>query len=158
MTNMKTVWRGILAACLVLSPVAAEAGTLGGAAARGAARSIAKALPRRPLGPLYRFRKPTPLERFSNKPKTDLRRGLPPHSFWRTPQRGPKTAEGVREKLNIPHEVKRAEKTIAAPGTPYHERPIQGGERGAREKVLHERVAPRDLQLGDALQHPGSGR
>jgi len=139
---------------LTLLPLVAEGGSLGKAAARGAARSIAKALPRQKLGPIHRFRKPTPLERFTNKPKTDLRKGLDPHSFWTRPEPGPKgSAAHVRKELNIPHSVRRGERMTAPPGTRYHERPIRGAHGRKRETILHNRVPRKNLELGDRLRN-----
>jgi hypothetical protein len=153
----KSHLRPLLAVLLVLilqAPVAAQAGMiLGKAAARGAVRSLERgAVYRRALGRVHLFRKPTRLERFTNRSLTDQRRGLPGHSFWTRPHPGrPGSAPHVKRKLNIPHPVKAREQVVVPGGTRYHERPIKGGQAHAREVILHKRVPGEAIKGGKAL-------
>lgn len=153
----KNIARALLVAGLLATlPAGAEAGALGKAVARGTAKGIAKALPRQKLGPVHKFKAPTPLERWTNRPKTDARRGLPPHSYWIRPEKGPKgSAAHIRKELRIPHPLKQRERLVAPPGTRYHDRPLRGGERDQREVIIHDRVKPGDLKLGERVK-PGT--
>lgn len=108
---------------------------------------------RQPMGPLHEFKRPTPLERWTNSPKTDARRGLRPHSFWVRPDRGPKGgSQYLKDKLNLDHSVKQREQMAVSPGTKYHERPTRGGTDHTREVILHNRVSKDVLELKEGVR------
>jgi len=151
------VGRGLLTGLLIFvlqAPAVAEAGALGKAVARGATRSLVRRVPvyRRPLGPVHQFRTSTPLQRYTNRPHTDVRKGLPAHSFWVRPHPGrPASAPHIQQKLNIPHPVRAREVTGVKPGTVYHERPIKGGSGHTREVILEKPVPGRAIQVQGAI-------
>lgn len=142
---------------MALSPLKAAGSQVERAALRGATKSATKALQkapvyRRPWGPRHHFRKETRIERYTNRPLTDKHRGLPRHSFWKSPEPGRKgSATHLRQKLNIPHPVKRREEIIVKHGSAYHERPIKGGRGHAREVILEKRVPGKELKLRESL-------
>ncbi len=102
---------------------------------RGVSRGYQK------LGPLRRARRPMKVLHVTRHPSIDARRGLPRHSFVVGARRGrlPKRA-AVRRYLNIPHRVTARETIVLPKGTRYHERPVRGGRRYQREKIIHDRV------------------
>jgi len=146
---------GLLLVVTFAGPTVVKAGSLWKAGARGAARGLAGKVHvyRRPLGPRHHFTYETRLERYSNRPRTDKIRGLPPHSFWKRPEPGRKgSAEHVRRKLDVPHQVRQREEVIVKPGTLYHERPIKGGRGHSREVILEHRVPADALKLRERLR------
>ncbi len=151
---------GLLLCAVLGDPCPALAGALGKALGRGSTGKVAVGrapVARRPLGPLHTFKEPTPLERFTRRPRLDRSRGLRPDSFWARPGQGRKgTAEHVRRKYEIPHRVTRREEFVASPGTRYHERPVKGAPRGSREVILHERVPGSHVTLRERLSHHGN--
>lgn len=154
----KAMLTGVLVVGTVLLSPAAEAGSLGKAAARGAAKSVARAATQRKWGPIHKFKKPTRLERWTNRPKTDKAKGLKGHSYWIRPERGPKgTKQHIRKELNIDHGLKRREETIFKPGTPYHVRPIRKGQAGQKEVILHRRVPAKELRMQERVRQGQPG-
>jgi hypothetical protein len=141
----------LLAVCagalLLIAGASAEAKGLG----RG--RSGGPRAPRQPLGPTHTFKHPTSLERWTNSPKTDARRGLRQHSFWVRPDRGPRGGnQHLERKLNLDHPVKQREQARVPAGTRYHERPIRGGTSHAREVILHDWTRKADLMLKERVR------
>ena len=131
-----------------------EAGSLGKAVEKGAARSILRKAPvyRRPLGSRHYFQENTRLERYTNRPRTDKLLGLRKHSFWTRSHPGRRaTAANVQRKLSIPHPVRNREVITVPPRTAYHERPIKGGLRRSREVILEKRVPGKRIELKGRL-------
>lgn len=145
-------------------PVAANAGVAGKAVGRAASKRAATSAAvkkevtgRQQLGPIHTFKKPTVVERYTNRPATDKIGGLGgkgQHVFTRHPSVGRRgTAEHMQKELNIPHPVKQREVIKVSPGMKYHERPIRGGEAHKREVIIHGRVPGKGVKLGDKLSH-----
>lgn len=145
-------------------PVAANAGVAGKAVGRAASKRAATSAAvkkevagRQKLGPIHTFKKPTVLERATNRPATDKIRGLGgsgKHVFARHPKVGRRgTAEHIQKELNISHPVKTWEKIAVQPGVKYHERPIRGGEKNMREVIIHGRVPGKATVKQEGLSH-----
>jgi hypothetical protein len=146
-------WRALLA--LGAAAILLVAGGSAEATGTGLGRGLpgARNGPRQPLGPIHKFKEPTSLERWTNRPKTDAQRGLRDHSFWVRPHPGRKGGnEHLRDKLHLDHSVKRREQRVAPPGTTYHERPLRGGPAHEREVILHNRVPKNALEFKEKVR------
>jgi hypothetical protein len=149
----------VLLLAMTAWPGFAEAGAGRGKAGPAIAlAALAKAKPTypRPLGPTHVAKEPIRVERYTHRPATDRRKGLAPHSFWTRPHPGRKgSADYVRRRLNIPHQVTRREEATLPKGTAYHERPVKGGRNHSREVIVHQRVPRGALRLRES---PAKGR
>ena len=134
---------GVVTGVVVLGSGTADATTLG----------LRRILPRQRLGSTHMFQQPIRLERWTNSPRTDLRRGLRPHSFWVRPGPGRKGGlQHLEKKLQLSHPVRQREEMAVRPGTTYHERPIRGGSGHAREVMPHDRVPKDALHLRELVR------
>jgi len=158
---MKRLVNGFLTvglALVLLGAASADAGVVGKAVRRAVTKRAATVVKkqvnkavRQKLGPIHTLKKPTIVERFTNRPATDKARGLGgkgKHVFTRRPRVGRKgTAEHIKKELNIHHPVKQRQKIVLPPGTQYHERPIRHGEAYSREVIVHGRIPGKAVKV-----------
>ncbi len=108
---MSVLMRRLVVAMLIAQfvvPVPARAGVLGTTLLRGSNGKIAGKVPvlwRRPVGPIWRFPRPTRPERFTNRPGTDTRRGLGEDSFRRRP--GPARKAALAKDIKLRETLRR---------------------------------------------------
>lgn len=145
-------------------PITVNAGVAGKAAGRAASKRAAvgaavkkEVTPRQKLGPLHALKKPTTVERYTNRPATDQARGLGgkrKEVFARRIGSGRRgTAEHIRKELNIPHPVKQREEIRLPSGTKYHESPVKRGEARRRQMAIHGRIPKENIHLKERLSH-----
>ena len=160
---MKVIAKAFIILALVW-PVAINAGVAGKAVRRAASKRAATSAAvkkevagRQKLGPVHTLKKPTTVERYTNRPATDKARGLGGNRkevFARRIGPGRRgTAEHIRKELNIRHGVKQREELRLPSGTKYHESAIKGGEARRRQMAIHGRIPKENIHLKERPPH-----
>lgn len=133
----------------------ALAAPVGKAVAKAAAKKLSQGAAYQKLGKIHTFEKPQTLIRWTNRPRTDVARGIRGkkqdrlHVFAQYPHPGRKRSPQLAQQgLAIRHKVRATEKITVPVGTRYHVRPIRRGAQGAKEVIVHGPIPPRAVEVG----------
>lgn len=158
---MERIQRAALACTAVLVMCAlgvgqvALAAPVGKAISTTAAKKLSQRVTRQKLGKILTFEKPQTLIRWTNRPRTDVARGIMGnkhdrlHVFSQYPHPGRRGAPKLaQQRLAIRHKVTAPERITVPAGTRYHVRSIRGGAQGAKEVIVHGPIPSQAVAVG----------